>query len=66
MRDYPRNRFVSNDYKEECSRCGWDFLHSELVKEERTNLWVCRACYDPIHPQDEIKKRSARRFVKEA
>ncbi len=52
MRQYPRNRFVPFTYKEECPRCGWDFLHSEMVWEERTKKYVCPACYDPEHLQD--------------
>lgn len=55
MRVYPTNRYVAGDYKDTCSRCGWDYLHSELFKEKRTGLWVCSRCLDPVHPQDEVK-----------
>lgn len=47
MRLYPRRRFVPHAHKEECPRCGWDYLNIELVLEERTGLRVCRSCYDP-------------------
>ncbi len=52
MRVYPRDRFVPSDYKESCSRCGFDFLHSELMKEH-TGWWVCRGCFDERSPQED-------------
>jgi|GEM_PF-6240917 len=59
MRNYPNNRFVPGTKKRECDRCGFDFLETELIREERTKALVCRKCYDPPHPQDEpkIKRR---------
>lgn len=52
MRQWPKNRYVVGDQKDTCARCGFDYLNSELVEEERTGLMVCSHCYDPIHPQD--------------
>ncbi len=52
MGSYPTNRFVPNTYKRECDRCGFDFLRTELRKEERSGFVVCNECYDPQHPQD--------------
>jgi NAD-dependent SIR2 family protein deacetylase len=55
MRQQPTNRYVAGDYLQDCDRCSWTYLHSQLKKEVRTGLWVCNRCYDPIHPQDEVK-----------
>lgn len=52
MRVYPRSRYVAGAMKVECPRCGFDFLTTEMMYEERTGKMVCTKCYDPIHPQD--------------
>jgi protein-arginine kinase activator protein McsA len=52
MRIYPLNRYVAGARKATCDRCGFDFLSTELIEEERTGLMVCSRCYDPVHPQD--------------
>lgn len=54
MSNYPLNRYVPGDQKATCDRCGFDYLKSQLVEEERTGLMVCSHCYDPPHPQDNI------------
>lgn len=54
MREYPKDRFVPHTYKRECDRCGWDYLRTELMNEERTGLIVCASCYDPVHPRDSV------------
>jgi hypothetical protein len=59
MRQYPLNRWVAGSKKKECSRCGFDFLDSEMAVEERTGLLVCLKCYDPPHPQDVFKSRGS-------
>lgn len=52
MRIYPSNRpYKFGTYKRECDRCGWDYLNTELVKEQDTNLIVCRPCLDPVDNQ---------------
>lgn len=56
MRYYPLHRWVAGAKKQECARCGFDFVTTELVFEERTGYMVCPKCYDPQHPQD-FKKR---------
>lgn len=57
MHVYPLNRYVPGDQKAVCDRCGFHFLLSELVEEERTHYMVCRNCYDPPHPQDNKRYR---------
>jgi len=52
VRSWPLNRYVVGDRKATCARCGFDYLLSQLVEEERTNTLVCSHCYDPPHPQD--------------
>lgn len=52
MHVYPLNRYVAGDQKDTCARCGFDYLKSQLIEEERTGLMVCNKCYDPPHPQD--------------
>lgn len=49
---YPLNRYVPGTYKRECDRCGFDYLRSELTKEERTGLIVCDKCHDPLARDD--------------
>lgn len=37
----------------ECKRCGQVFPVKDLVKDGHSRgLLVCRACYDPRHPQE--------------
>jgi NAD-dependent SIR2 family protein deacetylase len=55
LRVQPTNRYVAGDYLRDCDRCSWTYLNSELMKEKRTGLTVCSRCYDPVHPQDEVK-----------
>lgn len=38
--------------KSTCPRCGWDFLNTELVAEQRTGQMVCTKCYDPLDLTD--------------
>jgi hypothetical protein len=52
MRQWPHNRYVVGARKDTCPRCGFDYLNTELIEEERTGLYVCSKCYDPPHPQD--------------
>ena len=59
MRYYPLNRWVAGAKKKECPRCGFDFVTTEMVFEERTGQLVCKSCYDPIHPQDLPKHQGA-------
>ncbi len=44
----------------ECDRCGWRVLLNSLKYETSngvsTGLKVCRECFDPEHPQDDIDK----------
>jgi len=53
MRVWPHNRYVAGARKDTCDRCGFDYLSTELIEEERTGLMVCSHCYDPVHPQDQ-------------
>lgn len=63
MSNYPLNRYVPGTYKDTCARCGFDYLHNELVFEERTKSYVCSKCYDPPHPQDARNKRPRTSFL---
>ena len=50
------NRFSSGKNSiAECDRCGFRFkltqLRKEIIKTKNYNLLVCRACWDPDHPQ---------------
>lgn len=56
VRGYPDNRYVPGTYKRECARCGDDGLRKDMLKEPKTNLIVCKECYDPIHPSDLPRK----------
>jgi hypothetical protein len=44
-----------------CDRCGQRFLLSSLkplvVKRKSTGLKVCKACWEPSHPQLEVGER---------
>lgn len=59
MHVWPRNRYVAGARKDTCDRCGFDYLSTELVEEERTGLMVCSKCYDPVHPCDNRPVASA-------
>lgn len=37
-----------------CDRCGWKFKNYELHKTW-DNLFVCRECWEPRHPQDFVR-----------
>lgn len=63
MHNYPLNRYVPGTYKDTCARCGFDYLHSELIFEERTRSYVCSKCYDPPHPQDVRNKKPKSSFL---
>ena len=56
MSNYPSNRYVPGTYKRECDRCGFDFLRSQLHKEEKTGFIVCSACLDIKHEHDYPRK----------
>ena len=50
------NRFASGKNSiAECDRCGQQYklkeLKTEVIKQRRYNLMVCKACWDPDHPQ---------------
>lgn len=50
------NRFASGKNSiAVCDRCGQGFklkeLKTEVIKQRRYNLMVCKACWDPDHPQ---------------
>jgi hypothetical protein len=50
------NRFASGKNSiAECDRCGQQYklkdLKTEVIKQRKYNLLVCRACWDPDHPQ---------------
>lgn len=53
VRKYPLKRWKQGDYKVNCERCGWDYLRSELVKEDITGALVCTKidCVDPPAPR---------------
>ena len=42
--------YIPGDQWKECSRCGFDYRLSELVKEPDTDLLVCSRCLD--EPRD--------------
>lgn len=51
-----------------CQRSGLEYKISDMIKEERTGLWVAREHYDPEHPREHMhvfisKERSKLQFV---
>jgi len=50
-------------YLAECERCGWTYYRTELAKETRTGYVVCSSCYDPIHPNEELRNTKAEKTV---
>lgn len=39
-----------------CMRCDFVFLSSQIVRDGyNKNLLVCKGCYDPAHPQDNLR-----------
>ncbi len=45
----PKIRRRLGDYLRPCDRCGWEgWARSDLVREERTLLLVCKYCVDKL------------------
>jgi hypothetical protein len=44
-------KYRPGDEWDECDRCGFDYLKSELVVEPDTKYVVCRPCLDEHDPQ---------------
>lgn len=57
--------FVLGDSKAVCDECGFDFHQSQLRKRW-DGAMVCAADWEARHPQDLIKPRSERSFVRDA
>jgi hypothetical protein len=45
------------DWNAECDTCGFKFKASQLRKTGDKNkpIYVCKKCYDPYHPQDDLR-----------
>lgn len=40
----------------DCPRCGLPISYSELRRDGQTKEFVCRDCYDPKHPQENVPR----------
>lgn len=59
------DNFILGDSNAICDCCGFKFKQSDLRKRW-DNAMVCRADWEPRHPQDMIKARPERNNVKDA
>lgn len=59
------DEFILGDSNGICDCCGFKFKHSQLRKRW-DGAMVCRADWEPQHPQDSIKIRGERNNVKDA
>lgn len=55
-------RYVPGDHKVICDLCGLTYMRSE-TKLQWNNLLACRECYDPKHPQLNIRGNADRQNV---
>jgi len=51
------NYLKHGDWNAICDQCGFKFKASQLRKtgDKDKPLYVCRECWDPYHPQDDLK-----------
>jgi len=59
------DEFILGDSNAICDVCGFKFKHSQLRKRW-DGAMVCRADWEPRHPQDSIKIRPERNNVNDA
>lgn len=57
--------YESGNYWMVCDRCGFDYRRSNM-KEEWNNLWVCKECWEPRHPQDKLRSKKDKQSVQDA
>lgn len=57
--------FILGDSKACCDVCGFDYKQSQLRKRW-DGAMVCKADWEPRHPQDFVKARPERNYVKDA
>lgn len=56
MRTRSKFPYVSSDFLAICDRCSRKFYRSELRHDGHfTALLVCSTCYDPRHPQLDVR-----------
>jgi len=54
QRTKDQNTLVIGDWNATCDECDFKFKASDLKKDWR-NLYLCRDCYQPRHPQDFLR-----------
>lgn len=59
------DQFILGDSNAICDCCGFKFKQSQLRKRW-DGAMVCKADWEPRHPQDFVKARSERSIVKDA
>jgi len=48
--------YKPGSYWRECARCGFDYHIEDLMRDGVTKSLVCKWCYDPKHPLDNMRK----------
>lgn len=57
--------YKPGDHNAVCDKCGFRFKFSQLRRDgDNRGLWVCRKCYDPEHPQDNVRVKPDRQGVR--
>jgi len=54
--------YKKGDWNVECDRCGYNFKASQCRKTW-DNLFVCKSCWEPRHPQDFVKSKKDKQRV---
>ena len=50
------SRYVKGEWNALCQRCG--FVHkSGHIRREWTGLMVCKECWEPRHPQEDVRSK---------
>jgi len=59
-------KYIPGDHYVICDRCGWKKRRSEVRKEWTGSIVCADPCYDPPHPQDNIRPKMEKQSVKNA
>ena len=54
---FGQDSYIPGDQWMICDTCGSKFRRSEM-KRQHDNLWVCKADYDPQHPQEFVRGKT--------
>jgi len=65
MPGYGKSRYVAGDHNVRCDICGFVYKRSDCMMQWN-NLLACDECYDPKHPQLNVRGYVDRQTVRDA